>query len=191
MIATLEGRVAARSAEGLVVLVGGVGLDVVAPYSTIEQVTGEHAFLFTRLVTREDSLTLYGFASEAERELFDFFLKISGIGPKLAITILSTLSVDNVRAAVRDDKPEILSRVPGIGKKTGEKIILELRDKLPATLDAAPVTDISGVNADVIDALTALGYSIVEAQSAVQALPPDAPQDEESRVFLALQSLGG
>ena len=191
MIATLEGRVGSRSADGFILLVGGVGLDVVAPYSTIDKLTGDQIFLYTRLVTREDSLTLYGFATEAERELFDFFLKISGIGPKLAITILSTLSVDNVRSAVRDEKPEILSRVPGIGKKTGEKIILELRDKLPSSLDIAPIADVSGVNADVIDALTALGYSIVEAQSAVQALPPETPEDEEARLFLALQSLGG
>ena len=190
MIATLEGRVAQKDTEHLVVTVGGVGFAVNAPYSTIEKVSGEYVFLFTRLVVREDSITLYGFATEAERELFDHFIRVSGVGPKLAIAILSSLSVDNVRSAVHNERAEILNRVPGIGKKTAEKIILELRDKLPSALSTAPVSDGMNVNADVLDALTALGYSVVEAQSAVQALPPDAPEDEESRVFLALQYLG-
>jgi len=190
MIATLEGRVGFKDSERVVVLVGGIGLEVLAPFSTLEKVTGEQVFLHTRLVVREDSLTLYGFASEAERDLFDSFIKISGIGPKLAITILSSLSVDNVRGAVTNDRPEVLSRVPGIGKKTAEKIVLELRDKLATVLDTAPFDDASTINAEVIDALTALGYSVIEAQTAVQALPLDAPEDEESRVFLALQYLG-
>ncbi len=190
MIATLEGRVAQKDTEHLVVTVGGVGFAVNAPYSTIEKVSGEYVFLFTRLVVREDSITLYGFATETERELFDHFIRVSGVGPKLAIAILSSLSVDNVRSAVHNERAEILNRVPGIGKKTAEKIILELRDKLPSALSTAPVSDGMNVNADVLDALTALGYSVVEAQSAVQALPPDAPEDEESRVFLALQYLG-
>ena len=191
MIATLEGRVGFKDSERIVVLVGGIGLEVLAPFSTLEKVTGDQVFFHTRLVVREDSLTLYGFASEAERDLFDSFIKISGIGPKLAVTILSSLSVDNVRGAVTNDRPEVLSRVPGIGKKTAEKIVLELRDKLATVLDTAPLDDASTINADVIDALTALGYSVIEAQTAVQALPLDAPEDEESRVFLALQYLGG
>ena len=190
MIATLEGRVGFKDTERIVVHVGGAGIEVFAPFSTIEKVTGEYVFLHTRLVVREDSLTLFGFASEPERDLFDSFVKISGIGPKLAIAILSSLSVDNVRVAVTNERPEILNRVPGIGKKTAQKIVLELRDKLASVLDAAPTDDATSVNADVIDALTALGYSVVEAQSAVQALPLDAPEDEESRVFLALQYLG-
>lgn len=190
MIATLEGRVGFKDTERIVVQVGGAGIEVFAPFSTIEKVTGEYVFLHTRLVVREDSLTLFGFASEPERDLFDSFVKISGIGPKLAIAILSSLSVDNVRVAVTNERPEILNRVPGIGKKTAQKIVLELRDKLATVLDAAPTDNATSVNADVIDALTALGYSVVEAQSAVQALPLDAPEDEESRVFLALQYLG-
>ena len=190
MIATLEGRVGFKDTERIVVQVGGVGIEVIAPFSTIEKVTGEYVFLHTRLVVREESLTLFGFASEPERDLFDSFVKISGIGPKLAIAILSSLSVDNVRSAVTSERPEILNRVPGIGKKTAEKIVLELRDKLATVLDTAPIDDATSVNADVMDALTTLGYSVVEAQTAVQALPLDAPEDEESRVFLALQYLG-
>lgn len=190
MIATLEGKLGFKDAQKLVVIVGGIGLEVLAPFSTLEALAGDRVFLHTRLVVREDSLTLYGFASVAERDLFDSLIKISGIGPKLALTILSTLSVDNVRGAVSNDRPEALSRVPGIGKKTAQKIVLELRDKLATVLQAAPVAEAGSVNADVIDALTALGYSVIEAQTAVQALPLDAPPDEESRLFLALQHLG-
>lgn len=190
MIATLEGKLGFKDSQRLVVIVGGIGLEVLVPFSTLEALAGDRVFLHTRLVVREDSLTLYGFASVAERDLFDSFIKISGIGPKLALTILSTLSVDNVRGAVSNDRPEVLSRVPGIGKKTAQKIVLELRDKLATVLQAAPLAEAGSVNADVIDALTALGYSVIEAQTAVQALPLDAPPDEESRLFLALQHLG-
>lgn len=190
MIATLEGRVSHKDVDHIIVLVGGVGISVVAPFSTIERITGERVFLYTRLVVREDSLTLYGFATKAEREFFDAFIKISGIGPKLAITILSTLSVDNVRNAVSNERPELLGRVPGIGKKTAAKIVLELRDKIPTGLEAIPGNEFISINADVLDALTSLGYSVVEAQAAVQALPADAPKDSETRVLLALQNLG-
>lgn len=191
MIANLEGRVSRKGADGLVLQVGGVGIEVLASYPTLESIDADYAFLFTRLIVREDSLTLYGFATETERDLFDTFIKISGIGPRLAITILSTLSVENVRAAVSSENASIIQRVPGIGKKTAEKIVIELRDKLPIALDDAPAIDFVSANADVLDALTGLGYSVVEAQAAIQALPADAPEDSETRVFLALQNLGG
>lgn len=191
MIANLEGRVSRKGADGLVLQVGGVGIEVLASYPTLESIDADYAFLFTRLIVREDSLTLYGFATETERDLFDTFIKISGIGPRLAITILSTLSVENVRAAVSSENASIIQRVPGIGKKTAEKIVIELRDKLPIALDDAPAIDFVSANADVLDALTELGYSVVEAQAAIQALPADAPEDSETRVFLALQNLGG
>ncbi len=190
MIATLTGRVQQKSADSVIIEVGGIGVEVVAPYSSIESISGEQTFLYTRLVVREDSLTLYGFATTAERELFDAVLKISGIGPKLAVGMLSVLTVDNIRNAVRNDKPEIISRVPGIGKKTAQKILLELQDKLPAALDSlpAPLEDDSAT--EVMDALTALGYSVVEAQAAVQSLPADAPPSIEERLLLALRNIG-
>ncbi len=190
MIATLEGHVAHKDTEFMIVVVGGVGIEVFAPRPTIEKVKGEHVFLYTRLIVREDSLTLYGFSSESERDLFDTFIKISGVGPKLAITMLSSLSIDNIRNAVVSERPEILTRVPGIGKKTAQKILFELKDKIPVGLDAMPAGDFDNVNADVMDALTALGYSIVEAQTAVQSIPPDAPEQVEQRVLIALQYLG-
>ena len=190
MIATLEGDLAQKAADHVVVAVGGIGYEVIAPFSTIERLNAERVFLYTRLVAREDSLTLYGFATVPERELFDAVLKISGIGPKLAVAMLSTLSVENIRQAVANDRPEIISRVPGIGKKTAQKILLELQDKFPAGLDGAPQALEDESAALVMDALTALGYSVVEAQSAVQSLPREAPPDIEERIRIALQSLG-
>ena len=189
MITTLEGNLVSKSTDHLVVTVGGVGIEVIAPFTTIEKLQSERVFLYTRLVVREESLTLYGFATAGERELFDVVLKISGIGPKLAVAILSTLSVDNLRSAVVNDRPEIISRVPGIGKKTAQKIVLELQDKIAGGLDSLPLAaedDSSGV---ILDALTSLGYSVVEAQAAIQSIPLDAPDDVEERVRIALQSL--
>ncbi|MCY3778828.1 MAG: Holliday junction branch migration protein RuvA [Chloroflexi bacterium] len=190
MITSIEGDLAHKAADHVVLSVGGVGIEVVAPYSTIERLNSDRVFLYTRLVVREDSLSLYGFATARERELFDAVLKISGIGPKLAVSILSTLSVENIRNAVANDRAEIISRVPGIGKKTAQKIVLELQDKFAGGLDGAPqaLEDESG--AVVLDALTGLGYSVVEAQAAVQAIPLDAPENIEDRIRLALQSLG-
>ena len=190
MIASLEGRVAHRDIDSLTIIVGGVGIAVIAPRTTIDKITGDHAFLHTRLIVREDSLTLYGFTTESERQLFDTFIKINGVGPKLAITMLSSLSIDNIRSAVVNERPEILTRVPGIGKKTAQKILFELKDKISVGLDAMPASDFDNVNADVMEALTTLGYSIIEAQSAIQSIPHDAPDNVEQRVLIALQYLG-
>ena len=189
MITTIEGELVHKAADHIVVTIGGVGVEVSAPFSTIERLQSERVFLYTRLVVREDSLSLFGFATAAERELFDAVLKISGIGPKLAVSILSTLSVENIRGAVANERPEIISRVPGIGKKTAQKIVLELQDKFPAGLDGAPQVVEDDSSALIMDALTGLGYSVVEAQAAVQAIPRDAPADVEDRIRLALQSL--
>ena len=191
MIATLEGLLAQKGNDSLVVNVGGVGVEVVAPYTTIEKLGDDRVYLHTRLIVREDSLTLYGFATVAERELFDALIKVDRVGPKLAIAMLGTLSVDNIRSAVLNDRPEVISRVPGIGKKTAQKIVLELQDKVGARLDAMPADDADDTTGELMDALTALGYSVVEAQSAIQQIPIDAPRDTEARLLIALQSLGG
>ena len=190
MITTLEGMLAHKATDHLVIAMGGLGIEVFAPFSTIEKVNSDHVLLHTRLVVREDSLTLYGFATTGERELFDAFVKISGIGPKLAVGILSTLSVDNIRSAVSNDRPEVISRVPGIGKRTAQKIVLELQDKISAGLDSVPLGAEGDTTAEVMDALTALGYSVVEAQTAVQSIPVNAPESVEDRVLIALQFLG-
>jgi Holliday junction DNA helicase RuvA len=171
--------------------VGGIGIDVFVSRIALEQCReGDVGYLLTRLIVREDSLTLYGFANQPERELFDALLKVSGVGPRLAMTILSSLSIDNLRQAIMNDRVEMITRVPGIGKKTAQKIMLELKDKLPMGLDAIPVSGFDDLNSDVMDALITLGYSVVEAQTAIQSLPNDAPENTEARIVLALQYLG-
>lgn len=187
MIASIRGIVLDKLSDSVVIEVGGIGLDIQASRVALEDChVGDNATLVTRLIVREDSLTLYGFGNIPERELFDVLIKISGVGPKLGMTIVSTLSIDNLRNAVLSERVEVLTRVPGVGKKTAQKIMLELKDKLPVGLDAFPASGFDDLNADVMDALVALGYSVVEAQSAIQSLPPDAPETIEERTVLAL-----
>jgi holliday junction DNA helicase RuvA len=186
MIASIEGTITAVFHDAMIVSVNGIGYRIFVPPAAMGD-KGDTTLLHTSLIVREDSLTLFGFATPADRDLFELLLTINGVGPKVALSILSTLSADNLRNAVVADRAEILTRVPGIGKKTAQKILFELKDKLPKGLDAAPISVFDDVNSDVIDTLVALGYSIVEAQTAVQALPTDAPADVEERVRLALQ----
>jgi holliday junction DNA helicase RuvA len=191
MIANVQGTVLESQSDYVVVMVGGVGLRVFVPFNTREALeVGAMAFLYTQLIVREDLLALYGFHSADERDFFNLLISVSGVGPKIALAILSTLTIDHLRAAVLNDRSEVLTRVPGIGKKTAQKLALELKDKLPkGGLEAGPL-GFDDINTDVVDALVALGYSIVEAQAALQALPKDAPKDVEERVRLALQSFG-
>lgn len=189
MIASIQGKTTVKESDHLVVVVGGLGYKVFAPHTTMEKtLLDDDVFLYTHLIVREDSLTLYGFATTAERDLFEVLISVNGVGPRMALSILSTMSIDNLRNAVASERPELLTRVPGIGKKTAQKILFELKDKLPTGLDAVPVGGpADDLTADVLDTLVALGYSIVEAQSAVQSIPPDAPENVEERVRLALQ----
>lgn len=193
MIASLEGVISQKRADMMVVVVGGIGVEVWATRTALDLgAVGDRVQIMTRLIVREDALTLYGFGQKAERDVFDTLLKINGVGAKLALMILSTLSLDNLRHAVTADRVEILTRVPGIGKKTAQKILLELRDKLPIGLDALPSEDGGArdtLTADLMDALIALGFSVVEAQTAIQSLPADAPENLDERLRLALQLL--
>jgi len=188
MIANLQGRVITTGKDFAIIMTNGIGYRVFMPFPNLSSLAIEHdVLLHTTLVVREDSLNLYGFLTSSERDIFEILLSISGIGPRTALAILSTLSLDSLRNAVVSERAEILSRVPGIGKKSAQKILIELKDKLKLGLDTAPVADFDDLSTDVVDALVALGYSIVEAQTAVQSLPPDAPNTVEDRVRLALQ----
>lgn len=191
MIASVQGLVTYKDNDSLVIVMGGVGLEVFASRSALELCReGEVSHLVTRLIVREDALILYGFANTVERDLFDVLLKISGVGPKLATQIISTMTIDNLRNAVMSDRVELLTRVPGIGKKTAQKIMIELKDKLPTGLDAIPMGGFDdSLNNDVMEALVSLGFSVVEAQTALQSLPHDAPKEVNERVRLALQYL--
>jgi len=188
MIDMLTGQVAAITNQYIVVTVGGVGLRVNVPTNVRDVVSGPgHVLtLYTHLVVREDDLSLYGFSEQDERALFETLLKVSGIGPRIALAIISTLTVERLKNAVAREEPEVLTRVPGVGKKLAQKLILELKDKL-AIDHVTGLAAISDLDTDVLAALTALGYSVVEAQTAIQAIPRDAPDDVEERVRLALQ----
>jgi holliday junction DNA helicase RuvA len=188
MIATLRGEISQIEDNALVLEVGGVGLRVFVPAHLRTRLkTGEFILLYTHLVVREDALTLYGFESQADRELFNTLLGVDGVGPKVALSVLSTMTLDAIQRAVFADEGELLSRVPGVGKKTAQKMALHLKDKLKPTDALTMVAAMSDTDAEVLAALTSLGYSVIEGQTAIQAIPKDAPGDVEERLRLALQ----
>jgi Holliday junction DNA helicase RuvA len=187
MIATLRGEITQIEDTALIIEVGGVGLRVFAPAPLRTKFkVGEVAFLYTHLVVREDALTLYGFESQADRDLFNLLLGVDGVGPKVALSVLSTLTLDAVQRAIFAEEADLLSRVPGVGKKTAQKIALHLKDKLKPSDALAHVAAMTDFDSEVLAALTALGYSVVEAQAAIQSLPKDAPTDVEERLRMAL-----
>jgi Holliday junction DNA helicase RuvA len=187
MIDILTGQIVIVEKSYVVLMVGGVGFRVNVPKTVFDVMegTGHNLTLYTHLVVREDALTLYGFPDQDERSLFELLITVSGVGPRIAIAILSTLTPDHLRNAVGREEPEILTRVPGIGKKLAQKLVFELKDKM-AIDTITGLAAISEIDTDVIATLTALGYSVVEAQTALQSIPRDAPQDVEERVRLAL-----
>lgn len=188
MIATLRGEIVQIEDNSLIVEVGGVGLRVFVPAPLrARHKTGEAAFLFMHLVVREDALTLYGFESQADRDLFNMLLGVDGVGPKVALSVLSAMTLDAVQRAVFADEGELFSRVPGVGRKTAQKIVLHLKDKLKPTDGLTRLSAMSDADSEVLAALTALGYSVVEAQAAIQSLPKDAPDNTEERLRLTLQ----
>ncbi|MBL8058076.1 MAG: Holliday junction branch migration protein RuvA [Anaerolineales bacterium] len=189
MISTLRGTLLSlHPPDACVVEVAGVGFKVWVPSAVLDGAQAGHAvFLHTHLIVREDALTLFGFGSEEQRALFELLLTVQGVGPRLALAVLSALSPDVLRRAVANEQPDVFTRVRGVGKKTAEKIVFTLKDKLGAALSLAGVAAASDVDTEVIAALTTLGYSVVEAQAAVQAIPKDASaQTVEDRIRLAL-----
>lgn len=191
MIASISGSIQRIEKAALVINVGGVGVRVFVPQTVLEDVgdVGRPIHLQTHLIVREQELALYGFGSVDELQLFELLMGISGIGPKVALSILSSLSPELLKSAIAREETAVLQRVPGIGKKTAERIMFQLRDKLDLDDLQTAVPLVSDVDADVIDFLTGLGFSIVEAQSALQHLPREAKTLDE-RVQLALQYLG-
>jgi len=192
MIATLRGEIIQVEEHAFIVEVGGVGLRVFVPAPLRAHLhVGEGISLYTHLVVREDALTLYGFESQSERELFSLLLGVDGVGPKVSLAVLSTLSLDSIQHAVMAEQSEVLGRVPGVGKKTAQKIVLYLHDRLKPSDVLTKLAALSDRDGEVLAALTALGYSVVEAQTAIQSLPKDAPAEVEERLRLALQYFTG
>lgn len=190
MIASLEGRLAARGEDYLVLEVGGIGFKVHIPASLFSQLPGlgRDVRLHTYLQVRDNELALYGFASEEELGLFELLLGVNGVGPRTALSALSALRPEDLRRAVVQGDGELLRHIPGIGRKTAERIILDLKDKLG--MEGGPTRGAPSVlDAEVVAALTTLGYSLAEAREAVGSLPAGELSLEE-KVMWALRYLG-
>jgi Holliday junction DNA helicase RuvA len=187
MIARLSGTVWSVAENHVVIRIGEIGLQVHAPSDVLAQLdgAGQPVELFTHLHVRENELTLYGFLTEDELALFRLLLSVSGVGPKVALALLGSVSPETLRQAVTQEKPELLSRVPGIGPKTAKAIIFHLKDKLVAA-GAAAAPLLTDADTEVIAALTALGFSLVEAQAALQNMSRDEDLPIEERVRQAL-----
>jgi Holliday junction DNA helicase RuvA len=199
VIASVRGTVQHIGLDRVVVEVGGVGMLLhTTPATASAQHLGREATLATTLVVREDSLTLYGFASDEERDIFEQVQTVSGVGPRLALAMLSVLAPDRLRAAVTGSDLATLTKVPGIGKKGAERIVLELRDKIGMPSGAAGATPAAPTTAgpswrdQVTDALTGLGYSGKQAEDAVAAVAASAPAEANVSEMLraALRELG-
>ncbi len=188
MLASLSGVVAATGKDFVVIQVGGVGFQVSVPQTVLGGLAGSglEITVYTHLHVRENELALYGFGSEEELALFRLLLSVSGIGPKVALSVLSFLPVDRLQAAIAQEDVVMLARVPGIGPKTAKKLVFDLKDKVAGdVMPGEPQPVLSEADADLIAALTTLGYSISEAQEAIRSLPREELQLEE-RVRLAL-----
>jgi holliday junction DNA helicase RuvA len=192
MIGRISGTLIEKNPPQVVVDASGVGYEIDVPMSTFYVLprTGEKVALFTHLVVREDAHLLFGFATESERTTFRTLLKVSGVGPKVALAVLSGMSVNDLAEAVATQESGRLTKVPGIGKKTAERLLLELKDKLKVDVriavgGAAPAASSA---ADVLNALLGLGYSEREALQAVKSLPKDVSVSDGIRQALKILS---
>jgi Holliday junction DNA helicase RuvA len=188
MIASINGSISQINEDSLVITIGGLGIRVFVPTHLHNRLrVGDPLVLQTYLVVRQDALSLYGFETNEERDFFVLLLGVEGIGPRTALGVLSVLNPDAIRRAVASEQSEVFSRVPGIGKKTAQKILIHLQGRIQVETPLGQVASLGEVEAEILAALTTLGYSVVEAQTAIQAIPRDAPEDVESRLRLALQ----
>ena len=189
MIGRLHGKLIEKTPPQVLVDVGGVGYEVDVPMSTFCNLPGEGSeiTLLTHFIVREDAQLLYGFATAAERQTFRALIRISGVGPRIALAVLSGMSTQDLADAVEQGNATLLTRVPGIGKKTADRLVLELKGKLAGNAFAPAGGAASAAQADILSALMALGYSEREAQASVRALPAEVTVSEGIR--LALKAL--
>jgi Holliday junction DNA helicase RuvA len=192
MIGRITGVLLEKNPPQLVVDVSGVGYEIDVPMSTFYNLPriGEKVSLFTHLVVREDAHLLYGFGTEAERATFRQLLKVSGVGPKVALAVLSGMSVNDLAEAVAVQESGRLTKVPGIGKKTAERLLLELKDKLKVDvrITVGGVAAVPSSAADILNALISLGYNEKEALYAIKQLPKDVAVSDGIRQALKLLS---
>jgi holliday junction DNA helicase RuvA len=197
MIGRLTGVLARKEPPSLLLDVNGVGYELDAPMSTFYDLpaTGEKVTLYTHLVVREDAQLLYGFSRESQRQLFRSLLKVNGVGPRVALAVLSGLTEQELLTCLAHEDIARLIKVPGIGRKTAERLIIELRDKVdlaavPATDAARPLRVPADPVQEAISALIALGYKPVEASRAVSGVPPEGLRSEDI-IRAALKGLAG
>ena len=175
MIASIKGKLESLGGDGAIIDVNGVGFQVYMPTSTLSELgaVGGQVKLFTHLHLREDNVALYGFATAGELELFKALINVSGLGPRLALAMLSAMDLETLMAAIATGNADLLTGIPGIGKKMASRLVLELKDKLDAGWALAPAAQTIQDNADVMAALTSLGYSVAEATRAVAGMPAE------------------
>jgi holliday junction DNA helicase RuvA len=187
VIARLRGRPAGRSADGLVLDVDGVGYLVAASAAALRKAEGaDEVVVETYLHVREDTLQLYGFGDAGERELFVQLLSVNGVGPKVALAVVSGSPAAELRRAIALEDAARFQAIPGIGRKTAERIVLELKEKLGADAGASALAVVGGQARDVVarDALVELGYSVLEADRALAEIDPELPPEERVRLAL-------
>jgi len=189
VIACLRGRVLERGGGRIVLDVGGVGYLLAATSSAVRMAVpdGDEITLVTHLHVREDAMTLYGFASQAERELFELLLGVSGVGPKAALAIVSGYAPEQIRRAISTSDHALFTSISGIGRKTAERVVIDLKDKigpLPAAADAVASPAANGHTA-ARDALVGLGMSVAEAEAALAAVDEELPVEERVRLALS------
>jgi Holliday junction DNA helicase RuvA len=191
MIVALEGILESRGIDSAVVKVGPLSLQVYIPGSTLSRLgaVGANVHLHTHLHLREDNIAIYGFASADELGLFQNLISVSGIGPKAALALLSAFNAGQLASAIVSGNIDLITQVPGIGKKIAGRIVLELKGKLEKGWIGAVTPALTQEDADVVAALTNLGYSLREATQAVSNLPASQDMDLEEKVKLALSQL--
>jgi len=188
MIASLRGKLESLGSDGAIINVGGIGFQVSMPTSTLSTLgkIGEEVKIHTYLHLREDNAALYGFASTEELGLFQNLISVSGLGPKLALAMLSAMNIERLTTAIATSSTDLLTEIPGIGKKMANRLILELKEKIGAGWITTPAVQLAEENTEVLAALTSLGYSVAEATRAVGSLPPDSKLSLEDKVKQAL-----
>jgi Holliday junction DNA helicase RuvA len=197
MIAYLKGKILEKTAEGIILDVNGVGYELAMPTGALSKLLakGEEASLYTYLHVREDVMQLFGFLSAADKEMFEKLLSVTKIGPKVAISLLSAFSVTALKKAILLEDVDLLAAIPGIGKKTAQRLVLELKEKL-ALPDLEVVSsgkgaekDFQAVYTQTRDALLGLRYSPLEAKNALEGYSPDGEPDVEQMLKYALKNL--
>lgn len=193
MIASIHGTLEVCRADQAIIRVGGFGVRVFAPSSTLKRLneTGMEVTLYTHFQVREDGMALYGFSSEEERDAFERLITVSGVGPKVALALLSVMDAPTLYKAIADEDQQRLALAPGVGKKVAARLVLELKGKLPslAGLGGGTGAYTSGkTQTEVLEALIGLGFSNAEAQAALGKIPQDQSLTLEQQITLALRS---